>query len=73
MNWSGFLFPSPGYLSDPGMEMESPTLQVDSLPPGKPFPHLFLISKTMYEMASAHKNLSKHRYKNSSSVNFPHL
>ena len=37
--WSGFLFPSPGYLSDPGMEMESPTLQVDSLPTepsGKP-------------------------------------
>ena len=31
--WSGLLFPSPGDLSDPGIEPESPELQVDSLPP----------------------------------------
>ena len=38
--WSGFPFPSPGYLPNPGIEPGSPTLQADSLlsePPGKPF------------------------------------
>ena len=37
--WSGWLFPSPGNLSNPGIEPRSPTLQADSLPaelPGKP-------------------------------------
>ena len=29
---SGLPFPSPGELSDPGMEPGSPTLQADSLP-----------------------------------------
>ena len=36
--WSGLPFPSPGDLPDPGIEPESPALQVDSLPselPGK--------------------------------------
>ena len=36
--WSGLPFPTPGDLSDPGIEPESPTLQADSLPselPGK--------------------------------------
>ena len=36
--WSGLLFPSPGDLSNPGMESGSPALQADSLlaePPGK--------------------------------------
>ena len=35
--WSGLLFPSPGDLSDPGIETGSPTLQADALqsePPG---------------------------------------
>ena len=31
-NWSGFPFPSPGDLPNPGMEPGSPTLQADSLP-----------------------------------------
>ena len=38
--WSGFPFPSPGDLPDPGIEPVSPTLQADTLlsePPGKPF------------------------------------
>ena len=38
--WSGLPFPSPGHLPDPGIELWSPALQVDSLPsepPGKPF------------------------------------
>ena len=37
--WSGFLFPSPGDLPDPGIELGCPVLQADSLlsePPGKP-------------------------------------
>ena len=37
--WSGWPFPSPGDLPDPGIEPRSPAMQVDSLPsepPGKP-------------------------------------
>ena len=38
--WSGLPFPSPGDLSDPGMEPRSPALPADALtsePPGKPY------------------------------------
>ena len=38
--WSGLPFPSPGDISDPGIEPKSPTLWLDFLstePPGKPF------------------------------------
>ena len=37
--WSGYPFPSPGDLPNPGIEPRSPALRVDSLPaalPGKP-------------------------------------
>ena len=37
--WSGYTFPSPGDLPNPGIESRFPTLWVDSLsaePPGKP-------------------------------------
>ena len=37
--WSGFPFPSPGDLPDPGIEPRSPALQADSLlsePPANP-------------------------------------
>ena len=37
--WSGQLFPSPGDLPNPGIELRSPALQADSLPTelsGKP-------------------------------------
>ena len=34
--WSGWLFPSPGDLPDPGIELRSPALQVDSLPSEPP-------------------------------------
>ena len=37
--WSGYPFPSLGYLPDPGIEPRSPALLADSLPaelPGKP-------------------------------------
>ena len=30
--WSGFPFPSPGYLPDPGIKPRSPALQADALP-----------------------------------------
>ena len=30
--WSGLLFPSPGDLPNPGIELKSPALQADSLP-----------------------------------------
>jgi len=30
--WSGFPFPTPGDLLEPGMEPRSPALQADSLP-----------------------------------------
>ena len=44
--WSGFLFPSPGNLPNPGIKPRSPTLQTDTLlsePPRKErtYPHLF--------------------------------
>ena len=31
---SGLPFPSPGHLPDPGIELASPAMQVDSLPSG---------------------------------------
>ena len=37
--WNGLPFPSPGYLSNPGIKPVSPPWQADSLPsepPGKP-------------------------------------
>ena len=37
--WSGYPFPSPGYLPNPGIKPRSPIVQVDSLPvepQGKP-------------------------------------
>ena len=38
-DWSGYPFPSPGDLPNPGIELRSPALRADSLPaelPGKP-------------------------------------
>ena len=34
--WSGLPFPSPGALSDPGIEPRTPALQADSLPSEPP-------------------------------------
>ena len=34
--WNGLPFPSPGDLSDPGIELRSPTLQADALPSEPP-------------------------------------
>ena len=41
--WTGYPFPSPGDLPNPGIKSRSPTLQADSLPaepPGKPIKDL---------------------------------
>ena len=54
--WSGLLFPSPGDLPDPGIELRSPTLQADSLllePQGNPdwtlgFPLLGCVSSSLF-------------------------
>ena len=43
--WSRLPFPSPGDLTDPGIELESPALQADSLPsepPGKIYIYIYL-------------------------------
>ena len=34
--WSGLPFPSPGDLSDPGIESRSPALKADALPSERP-------------------------------------
>ena len=47
--WSGYPFPSPGHLLDPGIKSRSPSLQADSLPsepPGKPQRSHLLIPKS---------------------------
>ena len=56
--WSGFPFPSPGDLPDPGIEPRSPVLQADALPtepPGKPICMLkgssFLILSSLWQPA----------------------
>ena len=56
LDWSELPFPSPGDLSNPGIELRSPTLQADALtsePPGKPsdldnltqLPYLWMVLK----------------------------
>ena len=42
--WSGFSFPSPGDLPDPGIEPGSPALQADSL--------LWALSNLLYHLSS---------------------
>ena len=54
-------FPSPGNLPDPGIELESPALQADSLPtglPGKPSPSLPEFKSTELMTPSNHLTLS---------------
>ena len=41
--WGGLPFPSPGDLTDPGIEPGSPALQADSLPSETPTMLLFLL------------------------------
>ena len=46
--WSGLPFPSPGDLPDPGIELGSATLQVDSLPSEPPGKCLHTAMKTQH-------------------------
>ena len=49
--WSGYPFPSPGDLPNPGIELGSPALQADSLPaelPGKPVNQLYFNLKRFF-------------------------
>ena len=46
--WSGLLFPSPGDLPDLGIELRSPALQTDSLPPELPGEPRNSISRTFF-------------------------
>ena len=53
--WSGFPFPSPGDLPDPGIEPRSPALQADALtsePPGKPNLSFTFFSKVILNTVS---------------------
>ena len=44
--WSGLPFPSPGDLSNPGIEPGSPALEaLTSEPPGKPYIHTYIYIK----------------------------
>ena len=54
-DWSGLPLPSPGDLSDPGTEPQSPVLQADSLPnelPGKPNKILKMPPKKLLELTN---------------------
>ena len=46
--WSGLSFPSPGDLSDPGIEPGSPALQSDALPSELPRKPVIIMVSNMY-------------------------
>ena len=54
-SWSGLQFPSPGDLPDPGIELQSPALQADTLP-SEPPRKSYIISY-VYLVAQMAKNL----------------
>ena len=57
-HWSGWPFPSPGDLPDPGITPGSPALQADSLlsePPGKPKSAGFYLKKRDFSSVSGAK------------------
>ena len=63
--WSGFSYPSPGDLPDPGIKPGSPALQTDSLPsqpPGKPIPQDRKDYISCKERKSVNRNLEKTIY-----------
>ena len=52
--WSGLPFPTPGDLPDPGIELGSPALQVDSLPaelPGQPLNMYQSVSQSVQSLS----------------------
>ena len=61
--WSGYPFPSPGDLPDPGIEPGSPTLQADSLPSEPPgISQRYTHAPSLPPPAPSHSSrLSEHR------------
>ena len=63
--WSGFPFPSPGHLPNPGIEPGSPALQAGSLPsepPGKYLPRKLLqINNKIIKQLQKYTFLSKNK------------
>ena len=61
-HWSGLPFPSSGDLPDPGIELRSPALQVDSLlaePQGKPCKAIILqLKNKLKKKKEIHGNLN---------------
>ena len=58
--WSGLPFPSPGKLSDPGIEPRSPALEADTLtsePPGKPGGQVEASFKTLNRIWGSQGNI----------------
>ena len=49
--WSGLPFPSPGDLPNPGIELRSPTLQVNSLPSEPPGKYNFRKKKSVKSLS----------------------
>ena len=49
--WSGLPFPSPGDLPNPGIELRSPTLQVESLPSEPPGKYNFRKKKSVKSLS----------------------
>ena len=61
--WSGWPFPSPGDLPDPGIEPGSPTLQADALlsePPGKSMYKMEIIIVPSSSVVKRLKGVSKY-------------
>ena len=54
--WSGYLFPSPGDLPNPGIKPRSPSLQVDSLPGSlkRFFFFFFSVHRKLCDATTAH-------------------
>ena len=55
--WSGHPFPSPGDLLNPGVELGSPALQVDSLPSEPPGKNKKLPREGKQEISEGNKKL----------------
>ena len=65
-HWSGFPFPSPGNLPEPGIEPRSPALQTDSWPSEPPGNYnLEKLIKKKKEYIQNHSNLSHFSNSNS--------
>ena len=60
--WSGLLFPTPGDLLDPGIELVSPALEADSLPLGHQRSPIYIYIPTIPSSHSCKKQEGQHLY-----------